>query len=269
MFTIGEFSKITDLSIKALRIYHDKELLIPSIVDGTSGYRYYKESDIERAKTIRFLKDLTFSLSEVKEILESFGDEADLSRVLENKRALIEAKIKSLQAASQSIDQIIAKEKDALVMNHSNEFEIEEKNVDSYLVASLRWKGKYSESGKAFGKVMRASGMHVCGKPFNLYHDEEFKDEGADIQSCVPVRKGRSKGDIAVSQMEAAKCVSLIHKGSYEQIGRSYAKLFKYMHEKNHKPLLPYREIYLKGPGMILKGNPANYLTEIQVVVRI
>lgn len=269
MFTIGEFSKITDLSIKALRIYHEKELLIPSIVDDTSNYRYYKEVDIEKAKTIKFLKDLTFSLSEVKEILESFGDEADLARVLENKRGVIEAKINSLQLASKSIDQIIAKEKDALTMSQNNEFEVEEKDIDSYLIASLRWKGKYSETGKAFGKLMRAFGMNVCGKPFNLYYDEDYKDEGADIQSCVPVKKGKSKGDIVVFQIDAAKCVSLIHKGAYDQIGRSYAKLFKYLHAKNHKPILPYREIYLKGPGMILKGNPANYLTEIQAVLGI
>ena len=40
-----------------------------------------------------------------------------------------------------------------------------------------------------------------------------------------------------------------------------------YLKQKGYKATAPSREIYLKGPGMIFRGNPKNYLTEIQMVV--
>lgn len=267
MFSIGEFSKITGLSIKALRLYHDKELLVPNQVDESTSYRYYRDKDLERAKTITFLKGLTFSLGEIKEILSSFGDDAELVRVLEQKREVVDQKIQSLKIASNSIDKIIKSEKEAESYEDSQDFQIEEKEVDAYLIASIRWKGKYSEVGKIIGKLMKSAGMNVCGKPFNLYYDGEYKEDDADIQTCVPIRKGRDKDEVEVSHLSPTKCVSLIHKGDYIYIGRSYAKLFSHFHGKGLKPQLPYREIYIKGPGMILKGNPANYLTEIQMLV--
>ena len=50
-------------------------------------------------------------------------------------------------------------------------------------------------------------------------------------------------------------------------IGRTYAKVFAYINERKLKVCSPTREVYLKGPGMIFKGNPKNYLTEIQVLL--
>ena len=68
-YSIGEFSKITSLSIKSLRLYHEKEILVPAEIDMFSSYRYYSQGDIEKAKSIKILKDYDFSLSEIKEIL--------------------------------------------------------------------------------------------------------------------------------------------------------------------------------------------------------
>jgi hypothetical protein len=42
-------------------------------------------------------------------------------------------------------------------------------------------------------------------------------------------------------------------------LGESYKKLYEAIHKKKVKTKLPSREVYLKGPGMILKGNPKNY----------
>jgi effector-binding domain-containing protein len=50
-------------------------------------------------------------------------------------------------------------------------------------------------------------------------------------------------------------------------MGRSYAKVLKWIKERNYKVVLPTREVYLKGPGMIFRGNPKNYVTEIQIPV--
>jgi len=44
-------------------------------------------------------------------------------------------------------------------------------------------------------------------------------------------------------------------------------KSLRLYHEKGYQSKIPTREIYLKGSGMILKGNPKNYLTEILVMI--
>ena len=76
MFTIGEFSRITGLSIKALRIYHEKGILEPAKVEEFSGYRYYDNNAIEKARIVQYLKSFEFTLNEIKELLENFDDES-------------------------------------------------------------------------------------------------------------------------------------------------------------------------------------------------
>jgi effector-binding domain-containing protein len=61
--------------------------------------------------------------------------------------------------------------------------------------------------------------------------------------------------------------MSLIHQGPYEELGRSYARVLQYVADHGYKGTLPSREVYLKGPGMIFKGNPKRYLTDIQLLL--
>ena len=60
MYSIGAFSLITSMSVKTLRHYHKKEILIPSFINEETGYRYYSSKDVERANVITALK--TFSI---------------------------------------------------------------------------------------------------------------------------------------------------------------------------------------------------------------
>lgn len=78
MFSIGEFSKMTALSIKSLRLYHEKEILIPADVDPQTGYRYYNDRNYGTAKAIRILRQFDFSLPEIKKIMEECRDESDI-----------------------------------------------------------------------------------------------------------------------------------------------------------------------------------------------
>ena len=73
--------------------------------------------------------------------------------------------------------------------------------------------------------------------------------------------------EITVRELPGGRCLSLLHKGPYHGISSSYAQLFAYAKEHGHKITTPTREVYIKGPGMIFKGNPKKYLTEIQMLV--
>jgi effector-binding domain-containing protein len=122
--------------------------------------------------------------------------------------------------------------------------------------------------GKIFSKLGKLAGRYVRGKPMNLYYDGEYKENDADIETCYPVAGDIKKSaDLILHKLPGGKCVSLIHKGSYENLSRSYAKIMEYIQNKKYETVLPVRERYLKGPGMIFRGNPKNYLTEIQIFI--
>jgi effector-binding domain-containing protein len=139
--------------------------------------------------------------------------------------------------------------------------------VEPVLVAGVRMKGRYPNIGQGLGTLCKRLGRHIAGKPMCLYYDGEYREEDADFEPCVPVRKKIDVDGVSVRELPAAHCVSLVHRGPYEELGRSYARALKYAKECGYEVDLPTREVYLKGPGMIFRGNPKKYLTEIQLPV--
>jgi DNA-binding transcriptional MerR regulator/effector-binding domain-containing protein len=267
MFSIGQFSRITGLSIKTIRLYHERGLLEPKWIDEQSCYRYFDSSCVERARAIAYLRELEFPLAEIKEILDSFEEEGEILGFLEKQRGAIASRIDRLGAINSTLDDIIRTEKEARSMLQNGEFEVGEKRLESLEVAGLRWKGKYGDTGKVLGQVARLAGRFINGKPMNLYYDSEYKDDDADIETCFPVHTIPAPGALMLHRLPGGKCVYLIHRGRYELIGRSYEKLMQYIQKKKYPTLLPSRELYLKGPGMIFRGNSRNYLTEIQILI--
>jgi DNA-binding transcriptional MerR regulator/effector-binding domain-containing protein len=266
MFSIGEFSKATGLSIKTLRFYHEEGLLIPTSIDEATGYRYYDGSLVELARTIAFLKSLEFSLAEIREILGSEQDDAALVAALQRQRKVIDERIRNLKQVARSLDQFLVEQREGKKLMTSTEFQCEEKTLPPTKVAALRMHAPYSECGKGFSQLGKAFWSKSNGPPLMLCYDGEYQ-EIANYEVCFPVKGGQSTGQIEVRDLPGGRCVSLLHKGPYDQIGRSYAKAMAYAKDKGLALALPCREVYLKGPGMIFRGNPKNYLTEIQLLI--
>jgi len=267
VFTIGEFSKITGLRVKTLRFYHEQGLLTPSCVDEATGYRYYDHSKIEMARVITHLRSLDLSLEEIGEILRAAGDDADLRDVMVRQKTLIEAKIRRYREIVSSLQQFLNNEEETKRIMENATFQIEEKIVPTSRIAGVRMKGRYADCCVGFSKIAKRFGRHISGKPLLLGYDTEFKENDADYETCMPVRSGETVDGISVRELPGGRCVTLLHKGPYDQLGRCYAKILEYMCEKGYKCMLPTREVYHKGPGMIFRGNPKNYLTEVQMFI--
>ena len=269
MFTIGEFSKITGLSVKTIRFYHEKQILTPSAVDGSSGYRYYDHAKIEKARIIKHFRDMEFSINEIKQILETCDDQADILDYLRRHKQNIEAKMKKYKNITITLDNIISNETEVIMIMNNSTFQVEEETLDSVLIAGIRMKGKYSDCGKAFAKIAKALGRYIAGKPFCLYYDNEYRPDDADFEPCFPIKKPKKEvPGISIRQLPPGKCISLLHKGPYEKLGPSYQKILEHAKIKDHEIILPTREIYLKGPGMLFKGNSKKYLTKIQLPIK-
>ncbi len=84
----------------------------------------------------------------------------------------------------------------------------------------------------------------------------------------MPISKGSDAEGISVRELSGGQAITLLHQGPYEELGRSYEKITDYVKEHGYEIQCPTREVYIKGPGMIFKGNPKNYLTEIQMLIQ-
>jgi DNA-binding transcriptional MerR regulator/effector-binding domain-containing protein len=267
VFSIGEFSKITGLTVKTLRFYHEQGLLAPSCVDDETGYRYYDASKIEPARIIAWLRGLDFPLSEIAEVLRHADDDAALLAALQRQRTAIAEKLARQRKVLRELDRFLTQEREGLTMNESTTCQVQEKEVSPMLVAGVRMRGKYCDCGQGFAKIGRSYGRHICGPCFLLHYDDEYREDDADFEACMPVRQAKAVDGISVRELAGGRCAALIHRGPYDQLGQSYAKIRAYLNEKGYRAALPSREVYLKGPGMIFKGNPKHYLTEIQMLL--
>jgi effector-binding domain-containing protein len=147
-----------------------------------------------------------------------------------------------------------------------SEDQCELKTLPPMLIAAVRMQARYDECGKGFGKIARKFWRQLSGKPFLLCHDACYQ-EIANYEVCFPIKKGESDAGIEVRELSGGRCVSLLHKGPYDQLKHSYQQIRDYVRQRGLRTLIPSREVYLKGPGMIFRGNPKYYLTEIQIMI--
>ena len=86
MLKIGEFSKLSRVSIRMLRHYDDIGLLKPAEIDNFTGYRYYREEQLFTIGRITALKDMGFALADIIKILDSYDDKEKMDAFLSEDR---------------------------------------------------------------------------------------------------------------------------------------------------------------------------------------
>ena len=254
------------MTVKALRFYHEQGILEPSSVDSGSGYRYYADSKVETARVIAALRDLGFSIAEISEMVSRCDDDSDILTFLESRKADLQERMRNDRRTVRRLDDIITREREANGRMETQTYSVEEKTIEPQLIAGIRMTGKYNECGTGFATLGRKFGRHICGKAMMLCHDSEYRDGDANFEVAMPVRKGESTDTIEVYELPGGRCLSLMHRGPYEELSRSYEKVIRFAKENGFKFCVPTREVYHKGPGMIFRGNPKKYLTEIQLL---
>jgi len=262
IYRIGDFSRITNITVKALRYYDEAGVLAPSY-RGENGYRYYDEGDVTMARLIVLLRDLDFGISEIKEVLANYDDESDLSYYLMTKKSMIEQRISKDKALIQKIKGHIK----PLKMVRRSEYRIAIKDIAPVRVASIRFTGAYQDTGTYLRKLYRELKGHVQGAPFNCYYDNDYA-EAADIEVCVPTNQYVNRNGIETKELPGIRAVCTVHRGSYDFFNYAYKAVFDYGRSNDIEYGLPTREIYRKGPGVLFWGNPNKYLTEIVIPCR-
>lgn len=259
MYKISQFSKISGLTVKALRYYDEANILNPSFRNEENQYRYYNDNDLKKALLIKKLRVLEFSIMEIKEVVETVENENDLVYILQEKIKLIE---RNISKEKELIQKISLSTFSFDVMPKINDYLIEKKEIQKMLVASIRFTGRYSDLDKYVPMLYKTVKNNKDGKHFNCYFDKEYV-ENADIELCIPIKQRIIDTNIECKILPRIKALHIIHYGGYDTLYLAYRAVFQYANAHNLEILTPIREIYIKSPGMIFKGNPDNYITEI------
>ncbi|MFH2109676.1 MAG: MerR family transcriptional regulator [Candidatus Bathyarchaeota archaeon] len=271
--SIGRFSVVTRLSQKALRYYDAKGLLVPGAKDPFTGYRYYTGAQIQRGVKIRQLSDLGFSVEEMAAYFEAEdrGDGDAQDKLLSLRLGDAERELTRLQRV---VSLLRGNQKEEMFKVTMSDPVV--KDVPGLRVLSKRETGSYDETiGRLIGDLMRVlyapenqrNYVKIVGPVMTIYHDEEYKEEGADVEVAVPVTGKLVVEDPAVEvrNLEPCRVVSLVHRGSYETIGQAYQRLHGYVSEKSLEIAGPMRDLYLNDPNKVA---PDEIMTEVQAPIR-
>jgi len=267
-YRIGDFSQVTRLTVKTLHYYHEIGLLEPIRVEA-SGYRWYDDASARRAQVIQVLKNLEFSLDEIREILAQARDDDDLIGVAQRRLAEVERRLTRDRAVRDQLVLLLNTHRGEEPMK-TNEESVSWTTLDPTRVASVRFTGRYDQIGTHYAKLFKLYARFVAGPPMALYHDAEFRESDAAIEACLPLRDNApvaAKEGAEVKILTAQKVAQLVHRGPYDELGASYKKVFEFLAAAGARATVPSREVYVKGPGLILPRSPKRYVTLIQVPV--
>lgn len=145
-------------------------------------------------------------------------------------------------------------------------YSFEIKKMPPIQAVSISFKGEYCDIGKYIGTLYKAIRGRATGAPFCCYY-EPGNLENTEIELCVPFIGTIAGNDVTVKQLPSTNTLCTRHIGSYETLNQAYQQILKYAKENGYKLLSPSREIYVKGPGRFLKGNPQNYITDIVIPI--
>jgi DNA-binding transcriptional MerR regulator len=244
--TIGNFSRITHLSVKTLRRYHDAGLLEPADVDPFTGYRYYTTSQVPTAQVIRRFRDLGMPVREIGEVLATEDPEAR-SALIAVHLGRLEDQLEQTRAAVSSLRRLLTPGVPPIVVEH--------RTVLPQPVAAIRgtversevlpW---YSDAMAELDSALRARRLRPNGPTGGLYDDELFTAERGNALVYVPVAEPPKSGRVAPYELPAGDLAITVHQGSHDDIDVTYGLLGTYVVDNEFSVAGPVREIYLVAP---------------------
>lgn len=262
MLKISEFSKLSHLTVKALRFYEKEGLLKPASVDEWSGYRFYETSQLETAARIKSYRQLDLSIEEIKTVFSG----ADVKEILREK-------MESLSKEKQRIESRLSIIK-SILEDKEMKYQVTEKVIPEKIVYTAETVLKtFSDSMQWIPSVgqecLELNPDLKCAEPayeFCEYLDGEHKETDIRIRHNEAVTAfGKENEHIRFKILPEAKVLSIYHKGAYDKIGQAYAFLMKYAEQNGYTPAGLARECYID--GIWNKESEEEWLTEIQLPI--
>jgi DNA-binding transcriptional MerR regulator len=265
MFKIGDFSRLTQMTVKALRHYDRLGLLTPDHIDPASGYRYYTGAQVPRLNRIRVLKDLGFSLEQIGQLLDADLSPAQLRGMLLLKQQEVHGLIATEQ---ERLERIEAHLRQIDRQPSGAPYGVALKRVTAQRVASLRAVlPAYPAVSALFGELhayQHQHGLHATAWTA-LWLDGGYCESGihaeATFTTADPLPPHARIQGRALPAVEAMACVQ--HHGPMTTVGEAHLALLGWIEANDYRLAGPTRTLALHFAG----PDSADGITEIQYPV--
>lgn len=269
MLKIGEFSKLSRISIRMLRYYDEMGLLVPETIDPFTGYRYYDEKQLFTAGRINALKDMGFKLCDAAELLKCWEDRKLLERRLLLQRETANAQAEEAARRLRLLDTAL----EWLRKDESMKYDVSVKTIPERYVASVRQIIPcYDEEGRLWSIFMEETAhMHIQdGDPclcMALFYDGEYKERDVDVEIQKSVKGSYPDTEhVKFKTVPGVEVASAICKGSYDQIGEVNAAVAAWVEANGYAFDGTAFNIYHVSPHET--RNPDEFVTEVCYPVR-
>jgi DNA-binding transcriptional MerR regulator len=246
---IGEFSKMTYLSVKALRHYHDVGLLEPAEIDPASGYRHYTPVQVATAQAIRRFRDLDMPIDTVRTVLQA-PDPATRNRAILDHLEAMQTQLHRTQQTVASLQ--------ALLTTPAAPRPVTYRTLDATSALSIGATIGFDDAAAWLDVVypelhaaLDAVGLSPAGPDRAQYHDAFFTEGEGEVVAYVPVGvDDGALGDVATGRarplvVPATRVAALVHEGPLDDLDQTYGALGTVVAELGLGAPGPIHEIYL------------------------
>jgi len=265
VFKIGEFSVLTQVSIKTLRYYDEVGILKPARVDMESGYRYYSASQVPRLHRILALKDLGFPLDRIAEVIEEGVTTDALRGMLMLREVEQQARV---EEETERLARLRARLR-LIELEGIMASEVVLKEIGPQWIVSVRENiPGFRTIGALFGKLYGALGpLGSQGVAAAILHDQEFKEREVDVEVGVYLKQAVSvSGPLSVRELPAVTAASFVHHGAFNRIAEAYQAVLHWIDANGYRQVGPTRELFLQVSQPASRDDESN-VTEIQVPI--
>jgi DNA-binding transcriptional MerR regulator len=267
LLAIGQFSRLTQLSIRMLRYYDEHGVLHPTHVDPFSGFRYYSPALLVTARQVRQLRDVGLGVAELAACVTALGDTATLRSTLLQHRGRLADDAATVADRIREVDHLITTLEEpamSITVNH--------RTLPARTVASLRAVIPcYADEGQLWQRLMPAvfsSGTMPApdAHAIAVFHDEEYKDSDVDVEIQLSVAAPFADvGDVRCIEVPEQEVATGILNGPYDAIGTVMEAVGSWVPENGYQFAGPMFNIYQVSPQE--EQDPAKWVTEVCVPV--
>ena len=255
LLSIGTFANMTRLSIKALRLYDQLEILQPLHIDPQSGYRYYGIDQVPGARMLRNMRDMDMPLATIRRMLAMLPvSQAQVELLVRQHVELRERQLKQIQWQAREFSKLLKPEANKL------SFEVVVKDIPTYQIISITRRhttdGLGKQQEKDIGELLSLandSGLQAIGAPFAIYHGPVSEYEDGPVETCLPITgKVDTRGAIVARQLMGGKAACVVITGDqchYPELLGAYDAAVDWIQKNGYEMKELPREVYYSGPG--------------------
>jgi len=275
LLKIGEFSRLSQVTVKTLHHYDDIGLLKPSQIDRFTSYRYYTLDQLPRIHSIMALKELGLSLEEITHLMCEDLPPDQIRGMYRLKLAEAQRRVREEQAR---MTQIEFRLRQIELEGRMQTLDIVLKRIEPFYALTFRHnfqtRVEREVVGKAIEKAIQQGLMQVISTtpPVNIFYEDEFRGEYRDTEGVVPVEATHTptvsigEGGRFTFKLRQLPPIELaatyLHQGDYDTLNEKYLFVQRWAVENGYKLSGTWRFIYHRGP--MHHVDPSQYLTEIQ-----